>query len=493
MSKLSLRPLGFDRIFVAMIAVIMVMPLCVAWAAKGDLQATEVEMAVEGPTQITLGKAQLLKVDGDVSDVLVADPRVIDVAAVQSNSLYVVGLTVGDTNIIVLDGEGNILEDIHIHVTYDLKAIQALVNQLFPGEEITVGSIHDQILLTGEVSNPGVASKVTQIVGHYVSDLQDIDGRPIDEIIANLLEVRGEQQVMMQVKIVEASRSVFKEFGISTDFNDPNEAAASTIFGTTRPTTTIGGDGSATLDSGAALTQPSLATLRLLADTGINGIGDIGVFLDALEERNLANVLAEPNLTSISGEQAGFLAGGEFPVPSGLDNVGNVIVTFREFGVSLNFRPTVLSEERISLQLNTEVSAVDNENAVTLGGIVVPGRSIRRASTTVEVPTGGSLMIAGILQSNAIEGYSGLPGIAQTPVLGDLVKSDNFMRDETELVVIVTPYLVEPYKEVEMAQHVPKDNSNPLAQAFVANIRRTYEVEDESLFEAGAGFGYLLD
>ncbi len=492
MSKLSMRPFGYDRIFVAVIALVMVMPLCVAWAAKGDLKATDVEMAVEAPTSITLGKAQLIKVDGDVSDVLVADPTVIDVAAVQSNALYVVGLQVGDTNIIALDGQGNVLEDIHVHVTFDLRAIQALVNQLFPGEDVTVGAIHDQILLTGEVSNPGVASKVTQIVGHYVSDLTDDDG-PIDGIIANLLEVRGEQQVMMQVKIVEASRNVFKEFGVSTDFNDPAEGAATTIFGTTQPTTTIGGDGSATLDSGAALTQPSLATLRLLADTGINGIGDIGIFLDALEERNLANVLAEPNLTAISGEQAGFLAGGEFPVPSGLDNVGNVVVTFREFGVSLNFRPTVLSEERISLQMNTEVSAVDNENAVTLGGIVVPGRSIRRASTTVEVPTGGSLMIAGILQSNAIEGYSGLPGIAQTPVLGDLVKSDSFSRDETELVVIVTPYLVEPYKEVDIAQHVPKDNSDPLAQAFVANIRRNYEVEDESLFEAGAGFGYLLD
>jgi len=476
--------------FFAMLALVVVVPLCAAWAAKGDLKS--VEAVVEGPTGITLGKAQLIKVDGDVSDVLVADPTVIDVAAVQSNSLYVVGLQVGDTNIIALDGEGNILDDIHIHVSYDLAAIQGLVNQLFPGEDVTVGSIHDQILLTGEVSNPGVASKVTQIVGHYVSDLTDNDGS-IDELIANLLEVRGEQQVMMQVKIVEAQRNVFKELGGSTDFNDTNELAANTIFGGVQPGSQQSGDFSSSLNGNQALTQASLASLRFLADTGIDGIGDIGVFLNALEQRNLINVLAEPNLTSISGEQAGFLAGGEFPVPSGLDNVGNVVVTFREFGVSLNFRPTVLSDERISLQLNTEVSAVDNNNAVTLGGIVVPGRSIRRASTTVEVPTGGSLMIAGILQSNVMEGYSGLPGIAETPVLGDLVKSDNFTRNETELVVIVTPYLVEPYKEVELAERVPKDNSRPLAQAFAVNIRRNYEIEDESLFEAGAGFGYLLD
>lgn len=490
MSKFSLRPSGFNRLFFVFLAVVLIMPICVAWAAKGDLQVTQEELVEDGPTNITLGKAQLLTLEGDVSDVLVADPSVVDVAAVQSNALYIVGLEVGDTNIIVLDEAGNVLDDINIHVTYDLQAIQALVNQLFPGEDVTVGSIHDQVLLTGEVSNPGVASRVTNIVGHYVGDLQDGDGN-FDELVSNLLEVRGEQQVMMQVRIVEASRSVFKQLGISTDFNDPNELAATTIFGGTQASSIRGG-ASALFDSGAAVQQPSIAALRGVFDSGLDGIGDIGVFLEALEERNLASVLAEPNLTAISGEQAGFLAGGEFPVPSGLDNVGNVVVQFREFGVSLNFRPTVLSEERISLQMNTEVSAVDNENAVTLGGIVVPGRSIRRAETTVEIPSGGSLMIAGILQSDAVDGYSGLPGISKTPVLGDLVKSKNFSRDETELVVIVTPYLVEPYQETEIAERVPKNDTNPLAQAFVANIRRNYEVEDD-LFDGGQGFGYILD
>jgi len=150
----------------------------------------------------------------------------------------------------------------------------------------------------------------------------------------------------------------------------------------------------------------------LLVDSGLDGIGQIGIALNALEERNLVNILAEPNLTAVSGEQAGFLAGGEFPVPAGRDQVGNVIIDFREFGVSLNFKPVVLSGERISLQMNTEVSSLDFESAVTLANLQVPGLDIRRAETTVEIPSGGSLMIAGILRSDTLEGMAGLPGIS---------------------------------------------------------------------------------
>lgn len=462
------------------------------WASKSNPQNVTQARKTQPPLVITLGKADLIDVQGDVSDILVADPSVVDVIAVQSNRLYLVGTQVGDTNLIAVDANGDIVKRIDIHVTYDLQAIQSLVEELFPEENVKVGSIHDQILLTGSVSTPDAASKITNIVGHYVSDLQDEDS-PVDELISNLLSVRGEQQVSLQVKIVEATRSVFKELGISTDINDPNELAASTVFGTTQPGSVSDNFQSTTLSSASALAQPALATLRILRDTEINGIGTLGIFLDALEEENLVNVLAEPNLTAVSGEQAGFLAGGEFPVPSGLDNVGNVTIEFREFGVSLNFRPVVLSDKRISLQLDTEVSSLDFESAVTLGGVVVPGRSIRRADTTVEIPSGGSLMIAGLLQSEAVEGFSGLPGISKTPILGDLVKSDSFQRDETELVVIVTPYLVEPYTDNKRADPVPKQKNNPLAKAFAINIRRAYEVEDDELFASDEVYGYLLN
>ena len=477
---------------VVLLALFM-MPAYGVWASKGDLETLQVE-AKNKPVTITLGKADLIQVGGDVADVLVANPSIIDVMAIQSDSLYVVGVTVGDTNIIALDALGNIVKRIDVHVSYDLDAIQSLVDELFPEEDVKVGAIHDQILLTGSVSNPEVASKVTNIVGHYVSDLQD-ESRSADELISNLMEVRGEQQVMLQVKILEASRTVLKELGIDTFGNDPDELAATTLFGATRNSSiTSRGD---SLDfgagGGAALSQQAVGIANIFADSGIRGLGELALSIEALEERNMVNVLAEPNLTAVSGEQAGFLAGGEFPVPAGRDQVGNIIIEFREFGVSLNFRPLVLSSDRISLQMNTEVSSLDFENAVTLADLQVPGLDIRRAETTVEIASGGSLMIAGILRSDSLTGMAGLPGISKTPVLGDLIKSDSFQRAETELVVIVTPYLVEPYAEVARAEPVPRQESNPLAQAFAINIRRAYEVEDESIFATDEQFGYLLD
>ncbi|MCC7304791.1 MAG: type II and III secretion system protein family protein [Alphaproteobacteria bacterium] len=465
------------------------------FAAKGD--KGELASISPGPrTQILyvpLGKAELVDVEGDVADVMVANSSIIDVSAVQSNRLYVVGLQVGDTNIIAIDDKGDIIKRLDVHVKYDLDAIQALVTELFPDEDIKVGSIHDQILLSGKVSTPAVASKATSVVGHYVSDLQNTKD-PLDELIANFLEVRGEQQVMLQVRIVEASRTVLKELGLESHANDPNEISATTMFGDNPPnaTTSHGNAGIFETGAGIALSQDPVGIARWIFDTGISSIGQIGLVLNALEEENLVNILAEPNLTAVSGEQAGFLAGGEFPVPVGRDQTGNVVVEFREFGVSLNFRPVVQSGDRISLQLNTEVSSLDFENALPADDLTIPGLDVRRAETTVEIPSGGSLMIAGLIKSEAVKGMSGLPGIRKTPVLGKLVSSDSFQRDETELVVFVTPYLVKPYADKTQVKEVPKEETAPLAAAFAANIRRNYNLTDDTIFEQDGAYGYLL-
>lgn len=450
------------------------------------------------PLYVPLGKAELVDMPGEIGDVLVADPGVIEVMAVQANRLYVVGLKVGDTNLIALDAAGNVVKKLDVHVKYDLQAIQGLLGDLFPEETVKVASIHDQILLTGTVSNPEKANKIANVLGRYVSKLQG-EGKSPDEVISNLLEVRGEQQVMLQVKILEAKRSILKELGLETDFNDPNELATTTLFGGTRSGSNTSRGDSAMFATGAGigLTQDPTGMARILAETGIRGIGQIGLFLNALEEENLVNVLAEPNLTAVSGEQAGFLAGGEFPVPVGRDQVGNIVVEFREFGVSLNFRPKVLSDSRISLQLNTEVSSLDFESAIVLSDLTVPGLNIRRADTTVEIASGASLMIAGLLQSEAVKGMAGLPGIRKAPILGDLVSSDSFQRDETELVVIVTPYMVKPYAEEKRADlpPAPKRSDNPLAAAFAGNVRRSYDIEkdDKELFGDDSHFGYLLN
>jgi pilus assembly protein CpaC len=465
-----------------------------AFAEKGDLMAVPVvEVKVNPPIYIPLGKAELVSVPGDIADVMVANSNIIDVTAVQSNSLYVVGLSVGDTNLIALDAGGNVISKLDIHVKYDLNAIQALVEELFPEENVKVGSIHDQILLTGTVSTPDTASKISNIVGHYVSDLQD-ENKPIDELVSNLLSVRGEQQVMLKVKIVEASRNVIKELGIETNANDPDELAATTLFGARPPTSMADIAGSFGTGAGIGLSQDATGIARFFGDTGIDGLGDINLVLNALEDENLVNILAEPNLTAVSGEQAGFLAGGEFPVPVGRDQVGNIVIEFREFGVSLNFRPTVLSGNRIALQMNTEVSSLDFDSAIVLADLTVPGLDVRKADTSVEIPSGGSLMIAGLLQSKAVKGLSGLPGISKTPILGKLVSSDSFQRDETELLVFVTPYLVEPAPEKNNAVQVSKHAAaGPLAKAYEQNIKRAFDVSDETVFAGDEPYGYILE
>lgn len=471
-----------------------------AFASKTDLRSVGQPGERETVT-LHLGKGDVLDIKGEVSDILVADPRVVDVSALQSGRLYMVGTSIGDTNILVVDAKGDVLSRIDVHVNYDINGIQALVDELFPDEKIEVGAILDQIYLKGTVSTPEVAATAMRMIAHYVSELIGMSDKPLDYMVANMLKVRGEQQVMLKVKIVEISRTVLKELGVDTNFNDENELATTTLFGATPPSSwrelDATGDADGPWDdallarsaTAAGLSGASSFLGRLLADTEINGLGMMEVTLNALEQANLANVLAEPNLVAVSGESAGFLAGGEIPVPSGRDQSGNVIITFRDFGVSLDFRPVVMSGERISLAMTTEVSSLDFSVAVA----GVPGLDVRRASTTVEMASGGSMMIAGLLQSENVEGMTGVPGVSKAPVLGKLFESDSFRRNETELVVIVTPYLVEPYAEKDNAVEIARDISTPLSRAFSANLRRTYGDIAPDLLEEQGAFGYLLN
>lgn len=478
----------------ALVALLGGLPVVGAWAAKGDLVSLSAKDNVRAPIEIILGKAEIVTLPGAVSDVMVADSSVVSVQVVQADRLYVVGMRLGDTNIIALDDKGEVIDTIDVHVTNDYRSLQSFVDRMFPDESINIESLNGQLYLTGKVATPDMASKVANVVGHYVSEVQGTGDRSVDELISNLLEVQGEQQVMLQVKVVEASRSFIRDFGMETLNNDLDEAGG-TIFGGILPESARGGDASLTTRVGGGVSLPNdpAASFRLLSDSGILGIGSLGLFIDALEREDLVTVLAEPNLTAVSGQQAGFLAGGEFPIPVGRDQVGNLVIDYREFGVSLNFRPVVLSGDRISLQLNTEVSSLDFVNSVSAGDLTVPGLDVRRAETTIEIPSGGSLMIAGLLQSDAVEGMAGLPGIRNTPVLGDLISSNSFERNETELVVMISAYLVEPFADKEKVEKVPKQQDNHLAIAFAANIRKQYDALDEQMFNLDEAYGYILD
>lgn len=470
---------------------------------KADIKPVQREGFAQAPFVVTLGKAEVISIEGSFSDVLVANPNIVEVSALNTSKIYVVGKTIGDTNVIVMDDGGEIVRRIDIHVTYDLQAVQAMVEKFFPDEKVLVKSLHDQVVLTGSVSSPEKAERISQLVGNYVSDLQNKSGKTIDQLIVNMLDVQGEMQVMLRVKIVEASRSVLKEVGIESGANDPNELGAQNQFNNTAPGDLPHGAGNIAAQlltaSQIGLKQDPLGTGQIFVDPGIAGVGVLNVLVNALEQENLINTLAEPNLTAISGETAGFLAGGEFPVPVGRDQTGNLVIEFHPFGVSLNFKPLVLSSERISLQLETEVSSLNFENGIPLTGstsaaALIPAFDVRRASTTVEMASGGSLMIAGLLNSKATKGLAGLPGIKDTPVLGDLMKSDSFQRNESELLILVTPYLVKAKGDKSNADLIAAKTNNPLADMFAANIHKLFAIkEDDPVFEDDLRFGYILD
>jgi pilus assembly protein CpaC len=475
------RPVRGIIMLAALIAAFAAVPVLHARADKGNLMALNDKSAHTLPMMnVTVGKGEVVKINGKVADVMVANPSVADVVALQSDKLYIVGSQLGDTNLLVLDSDGNVLERLDIHVKLDELAIQKYLEELYPEEDVKVKALNDQVVLTGTVSNPAIASKITQVVAAYIGELVNLKGTP-DDIIVNLLQVTGEQQVMLKVKIFEASKNLLKELGIQTELGSTGPAFDN-------------GDASIDVASGTGLTQNPFALGALVFQDGT--FGPLSILMSALEDDNMAHTLAEPNLTAISGQEAGFLAGGEFPVPGGRDSEGNVIIQFRSFGVSLNFRPTVLSENRISLQLNTEVSSLARDESVTIAGLDVPGLNIRRASTTVEVPSGGGLMIGGLLESKTIKGMAALPGIKDVPVLGDLISSRSFNREETELVVLVTAYLVKPYKEGDNKSGpdpAPQDKESPLAAAFADNIRRIYGDKTPEIFSEGSHYGYLID
>lgn len=512
MKKMSMKPSGFKPglprvrpllLLAALAAIGMSVSTGYVHAEKGDLSAIGAKK--DQLIRVTLGKGEIVKINGVVADVLVANPAIADVVAIQSDKLYIVGSQLGDTNLMALDAGGNVIQRMDIHVKIDETAVQAYLDETYPNEHVKVKALNDQVMLTGTVSNPAVANRITQVVTAYIGEIQNMSG-PADKIIVNMLEVKGEQQVMLKVRIMEASKNLLKELGVNTALSTTGNGLGDNLTGGVTTTRGIG------------QTATAFATGALVFDDG--NFGPMTILLDALERGDAVRSLAEPNLTAISGQDAGFLAGGEFPIPSGRDDDGNLIITYRSFGVSLNFKPVVLSENRINLQLKTEVSSLAREDGVQLTGVNVPGLNIRRASTTVEVPSGGGLMIGGLLQSSTVQGMAGLPGVKDVPVIGDLISSRSFNREETELLVLVTAYLVKPYAEAESkvpansdipgqntlgqntlgmppkqpGKPVPvQDKNSPLTNAFSDNIRRIYGRKAPEMMDDGSRFGYLVN
>lgn len=392
----------------------------VAIAGYADLAghqaaAQEVTNASSGSVvQLPVSQGQLIRLDRPITSVFIADTEIADVGIKSQQLIYVFAKRPGTTTIYATDESDNVLASVTLVVTHNLGSLNQVIAQALPGRNIQVQSISGGIILSGSVGSAIEAEEARRLADRYLGS---------GEEIINRLQVTMPNQVNLRVRIAEINRNTLLNLGINWDVLVSNGEFA-VGFVTGLPT--------ALIPSGSVTGAVS------------SGNFDLTATLDLLNSQGLATVLAEPNLTAISGETASFVAGGEIPIPQEIDDEGDVTIELHPFGVTLAFTPTVLGPNRMSLRVRPEVSALSAANSITIDDIIFPGFTVRRAETTVELASGQSLAIAGLVRADQNITADKVPGLGDIPILGELFKSDTFQRQETELVIIVTPYLVEP-------------------------------------------------
>lgn len=393
-------------------------------AASAPAMAGSLVYSLDNPEKITrlnitVNKSQTVRIEQPFAEALVGNSEIADVIPLTDKTLYLLGKKTGSTRLSILDADKRLLGIIEVEVSYDAAAIHSQFRKSLPGARIKVSPVNGNILLTGFVPDAVALEKAVAIANQYAPDS-----------VTNSLSVAGSQQVMLEVRFVEASRNATRNLGINWSIvaqNPANFALNTNLPGAVG----LGAFPSTVLPFGSMVT-------RLL-----NGGTSADLVIQALEEKGLARRLAEPNLVALSGDTASFLAGGEFPFPVGRDN-NNITIEFKKFGVGLAFTPTVLANGLINLKIEPEVSEIDPNNTLVVNDTTIPGLVTRRAKTTVELRDGQSFAIAGLLQSNHSKARRQLPWIGQVPVLGSLFRSASYERRETDLVIIVTPKLVQP-------------------------------------------------
>jgi pilus assembly protein CpaC len=430
-----------------------------------------------------VGKSAIIDLPRDVKDVLVADPKIANAVIRSPQRAYVIGSAVGQTNVVFFDADGNQIAAYDIAIKRDLNGIRAALKQMLPAAAIQAEGIGDSVMLTGSVSTPIEAQQAGDVAARLVGGT--------DKVV-NSIVVRGRDQVMLKVSVAEVQRNIIKQLGIDLSAN-MNYGTAVVNFNNSNPFTANG--------------QPLVAGNSLVA-SAVNkaGIPTVTATLRAMESAGVIRTLAEPNLTAISGESATFIVGGEFPFPTGVtcqtnsttNTVGQCApsIAFKKFGISLNFTPVVLTEGKISLHVMTEVSEVSNDNSISISGVNVPSIKTRRADTTLEIPSGGSLAMAGLIQEETKQAVNGIPGADQIPVLGQLFRSQDYVNNQTELMVIVTPYVVRAVAQKELSR--PDDGFAPSSDAqsaLFAQINRIYGVPArvEQIGNYQANFGFIID
>ena len=396
-------------------------------APRAFAQAQDLGPATSRLT-LEIGQGRLIRLGAPAKTIFLADPKIADVDVKSPTLVYVTAKIPGQTNLIAVDGAGRVEANIQVASVYDEEQLSADIKRLVPGSNISVSSANKSLVISGTADSAADAETARTIAARYAPDAQHL---------INSISVNAPNQINLRVRVAEVSREVIKQFGFSWGgMGGKGQFAFGLQTGTTALNINPGGT------TASALAQPSAGSNNIFL--GYNSaLIDLNLLIDALETEQLITVLAEPNLTAVSGAPASFLAGGEYPIPVP-QSLGVTTIEYKNYGVSLNFVATIVDGGRINLQVAPEVSELSSQGALTLSGVVIPALTTRRAQTTVDLASGQSLAIAGLIQNNYNQSISKFPGLGNVPILGALFRSDSFQHDETELVIIVTPYIVRP-------------------------------------------------
>ncbi len=474
--------MSFDRYLKAALAGLALV-LGTAPALTRAETLTVLSGEASAPLNVPMNRAVVVESDVPFAELSIANPGIADISSLSDRTIYVLGKEPGRTTLTILGPNGDLISNVEVRVTPDIAEFKERLEQILPGEPIEVRTANDGIVLSGTVSSIARLDRALELAQRYAPDR-----------VSNLMTVGGTQQVMLRVRFAEMQRSVSKslsaslalqgvglggDLGISTGTNTLNTAGAvANAFGGNIP--------QANENNGATL-------------FGFNAGGiEVGILLEALESRGVVRTLAEPNLTALSGQEARFLAGGEYPVPVAQDG-GTITIEYKPFGVELNFVPRVVDGDLINIELEAAVSAIDPLNGFTQGGFTVDAFSRRETSTTVELRDGESFAIAGLLSDDFRDLNGQVPWLGDIPVLGALFRSAEYQRDQTELVIIITAHLVTPTRGETLA--LPTDRVRPPSESELFLFGRVAATEAPT--EGGAGevarqdfsgsYGYVLD
>ena len=442
-----------------------------------------VKKGTEQTLNVPMNRAVVVESDVPFSELSIANPNIADISSLSDRTIYVLGKSPGLTTLTLLDPAGRLISNVTVRVAADVTEFKERLRQILPGEKIEVRTANDGIVLSGTVSSSQRLQRALDLAERYAP-----------ERVSNLMGVGGVQQVMLKVRFAEMQRNVAKSLSASLGFNGNIAGGNAGLNG-----------GVGTLNNQFSLSNALAGNIPLTNENtgavlfGFNvGSVQVGLLLEALEQKGVVRTLAEPNLIALSGQEAKFLAGGEYPVPVAQES-DTITVEYKPFGIELNFVPRVIDGELINLELNASVSAIDSTNGISIDGFQIDAFTRRETSTTVELRDGESFAIAGLIEDSFLDNVAQLPWLADVPVLGTLFRSTDYQRSQTELVIIITAHLVTPTRGEALV--LPTDRVKPPSENDLFLFGRTSSTGRENDSPAqevarqdfNGSYGYVMD